>query len=153
MKLIIQTILALGVLAFLCPGCNLNEGEDTPQPVTIDLEGTWQIRTNSWHKHSAVENFGDDVYPGTFAFDEYRESSGTGSFSYQIDGEQLDETFTYQILNDTLRILPNQLPENRTSTFIASDFSEEHIYLEGVTETVESSGLMEVLTEEMILEK
>lgn len=146
-----QAILALGVVVFLCLSCK----EDDPVPADVrDISGVWRIRTNDWHKHSAIERFGQDVFPGEFTFDDYQIPSSIGTVSYSIDGEQVDETFTYQINQDTLRIILNNLPDNQTSKYQANNLDEETILLSGITETIdEATGLMEVLTEEMELMK
>lgn len=153
MKLITQTILALGVIALLCTSCK-EDDTPTPTPPSIDITGTWQIRTNDWHVHSSVERSGQDVFPGTITFDEYGEISGAGAFNYTVDGELNDETFAYQINLDTLRVLPNQLPENIESTYLAKSITDSQIILEGTKTTQDpNTGLLEVLTEELFLLK
>ena len=145
-----QAILALVVATFLCSNCN--NDEPTPSPLLFDMEGTWQIRINDWHKHSAVERSGQDIYPGTIAFDAYRDTSGSGSIDYTVDGEQVVEPFTYQVLTDTLIIILSRLPDNKTATYEAKNITDTEIRLIGTTETVDpGTGLLEVLTEDMVV--
>ncbi len=145
-------MLALAALVFLCPSCQ-EEAMPIPLPGT-DISGVWQIRTNDWHKHSAIEQFGQDIFPGTITFDEYVDISSSGRLTYTIDGEDRDEPFAYQITFDTLRVILNRLPENKTATYQANVLSETEFHLSGITGTVDpNTGLMETLTEEMVLIK